>query len=65
MKELKIRLYRALVKKDDTQLTDNEVDLMYTLAKDPAIQEVPPSTHIKEKSKVPKNTTFLHKNSKY
>ena len=36
----KIRLYHLLLKKDPNLLTQNEVDIMYKLSKEPCIQEL-------------------------
>ena len=39
IKNLKLELYRELLKKDNKDLTDNEIDIMYTLSKDKDIQD--------------------------
>ena len=39
IKQKKIELYRLLLKLEENDITDNEIDIMYLLAKDKDIQE--------------------------
>lgn len=38
--ELKVELYRQLLSLQDSEITDNEIDLMYSLSKDEEVQRV-------------------------
>lgn len=49
IKQLKIDLYRELLAKDISDLTDNELDIMYYLAEDEDVQEVLNQAAEKEK----------------
>lgn len=40
IRQLKIKLHVALLKKPNKELTNNEVDIAYALSKDKAIQDV-------------------------
>jgi hypothetical protein len=40
VKELKVGLYRALLFKETSEITDNEIDIMYYLSEDEEIQEI-------------------------